>query len=519
VAICTTDGRFLTWAEGRSIPHFDSLARLASFIEEHPIDYLFSIVNYSIVPGALLKAPRRLAINYHDALLPRYAGTYSTTWAILNGENVHGISWHVMVEDVDAGDVLKQVKIPIADNDTALTLNYKCFGEAARSFSGLIEDLETGVITAQKQDLTERTYFEFCHRPPGACLIPFDSTAREINSFCRALDFGNYANPIGVPKLAIGEGFFAVAGTEVTSVPSQMTPGSVAGIDGECLTLASRTYDVRLKGITTLGGAEMTPGKLADRFNISTGVILNAIEAPRMTRIGSLHRRTCTHERFWLQQLVRLRPAEVPGAQAAGAPAHSWQVLAVHPGCRPLDALAQLPGLGRAADVLLCLHAIFLGRLSCGPSDFGYADTGLTAEVTGIEELFAACVPARFAVDASLDALLSGLERLRKGITYMRDIGIRHPGSGLHDPMGDSGAGSLTSYPIVLRLFGPRSRPDERLGTQLTVNIGSDGVSCLWVYNNLVIREDVAERLRSEFEMFLSQAVRSLLRNEAERLA
>ena len=62
----------------------------------------------SILPKRVLELPRRCAINYHYAPLPKYAGPYATSWAIMQGERVHGVTWHAMIELVDAGDILKQ---------------------------------------------------------------------------------------------------------------------------------------------------------------------------------------------------------------------------------------------------------------------------------------------------------------------------------------------------------------------------------------------------------------------------
>ena len=34
----------------------------------------------------VLRLPRRMAINFHDGPLPRYAGLNTPVWALLNGE-------------------------------------------------------------------------------------------------------------------------------------------------------------------------------------------------------------------------------------------------------------------------------------------------------------------------------------------------------------------------------------------------------------------------------------------------
>ena len=85
-------------------------------------------------PGPQVLALARGAVNFHDGPLPRYAGLNAPVWAILNGERQHGISWHLIEGGVDEGDVLESRSFDIAPQDTALTLNTRCFEAAMESF-------------------------------------------------------------------------------------------------------------------------------------------------------------------------------------------------------------------------------------------------------------------------------------------------------------------------------------------------------------------------------------------------
>jgi folate-dependent phosphoribosylglycinamide formyltransferase PurN len=89
--IISSDVAVHDWAQERGIPHVDPKnTDLVTFLSQHPFDYLFSIVNTYILPERVLTLPRRGAINFHDAPLPKYAGSYATSWAIIQGERVHG---------------------------------------------------------------------------------------------------------------------------------------------------------------------------------------------------------------------------------------------------------------------------------------------------------------------------------------------------------------------------------------------------------------------------------------------
>src|SRR5690349_12702345 len=114
------------WADAHAIPRCAPGDDQARFLAREPFDYLFSIVNHAITPEAVLALPRRLAINYHDSPLPRYAGFNATAWAILEGQTTYAVSWHEMTAAVDGGRVLLQAPVEIRSDDTAFTLGVKC---------------------------------------------------------------------------------------------------------------------------------------------------------------------------------------------------------------------------------------------------------------------------------------------------------------------------------------------------------------------------------------------------------
>ena len=70
------------------------------------------------------------AINLHPGLLPEYKGCFSSSWSIINGEKVSGFTYHLIDDDFDCGEILLREEIPILDNDTAHSLNYKIMQKA-----------------------------------------------------------------------------------------------------------------------------------------------------------------------------------------------------------------------------------------------------------------------------------------------------------------------------------------------------------------------------------------------------
>src|SRR5690606_30400292 len=218
------------WAEQRGLRIVEPGPGLAARLAGEPFEWLFSIANLTLIPEDVLALPTRGAINFHDGPLPRYAGLHATTWAILHGERTHGVTWHRIEGGVDEGDIVAQRIFEIDERETALTLNTRCYELGIETFAQLIEALGRGEERRRPQDLTQRTYFGRYDRPPAACVIDFEQPAHRVDALVRALDFGRYPNPIGVPKVVLERGALLLPAVERAADSTSEPPGTVIAI-------------------------------------------------------------------------------------------------------------------------------------------------------------------------------------------------------------------------------------------------------------------------------------------------
>jgi methionyl-tRNA formyltransferase len=82
------------------------------------------------IPADALAVPRLGIVNGHPSLLPRYRGPIPVAWAVRNGETEIGLTYHLMDEHFDTGNVLAQAAIPLGDEWSFDDLNPK-FAAAA----------------------------------------------------------------------------------------------------------------------------------------------------------------------------------------------------------------------------------------------------------------------------------------------------------------------------------------------------------------------------------------------------
>ena len=116
--VFSADGSLDSVAERHDWRHVCDRNSFCDALAAQPYDFLFSIDNGWILPPEVLATPQRLAVNFHDAPLPAYAGLHATSWALIGGELSHGITWHEIERGIDSGRILEQRVVPITDDDT-----------------------------------------------------------------------------------------------------------------------------------------------------------------------------------------------------------------------------------------------------------------------------------------------------------------------------------------------------------------------------------------------------------------
>ena len=67
-----------------------------------------------IIPKRILELPAYGCINVHASLLPKYRGAAPIQWAVIDGEEVSGVTIMQMNEGLDTGDILAVREIPLA---------------------------------------------------------------------------------------------------------------------------------------------------------------------------------------------------------------------------------------------------------------------------------------------------------------------------------------------------------------------------------------------------------------------
>ncbi|MBN1443144.1 MAG: methionyl-tRNA formyltransferase, partial [Planctomycetes bacterium] len=96
-------------------------------------------------------------INGHASLLPRHRGAAPAAHAILAGDAVTGVTLFRIVRQLDAGPIVAQVEVEIAQEETAGELNARLSLRAAELLEETLPLLEGSSITETPQDSARAT--------------------------------------------------------------------------------------------------------------------------------------------------------------------------------------------------------------------------------------------------------------------------------------------------------------------------------------------------------------------------
>lgn len=150
---------------------------------------VLSIMNHYILPPEVVKNQNLRIINLHHSSLPGHRGMNAGAWAIYYQETYSGITWHLVNEEVDKGQIIRVTKIPITEDMTAIMLLRKQNIAALRDFTELMDILLYGNETVYEQ--SEGTdYLHRVHDVPAGGKMDITWSGAQTSAFLRAMDFG-----------------------------------------------------------------------------------------------------------------------------------------------------------------------------------------------------------------------------------------------------------------------------------------------------------------------------------------
>lgn len=156
--------------------------QLASFSPEVIVVAAFG----QILPPQVLDLPEFGCLNVHPSLLPRYRGSSPIAEAILQGEEVTGVTIMLMDAGVDSGPILAQREVSVSADDTTGSLTAKLAQTGAQLLVETLPLWLEGRIRPQGQEENQASYTRTITKEDGE--IDWRLSALELWRQTRALD-------------------------------------------------------------------------------------------------------------------------------------------------------------------------------------------------------------------------------------------------------------------------------------------------------------------------------------------
>lgn len=189
-------------------PSSINTAASIAWIRELEADLIVVAYYDQILASAIFSMPRLGCVNLHLAKAEAYRGCYPTTWALINGETVTGVTLHSVTAEIDGGDILAEREVPIAPDDTGRSLYDKCSAAGVELFTEALPALIAGTLVGRPQGRAPLTRSH--NRKFPSHEVRMEGDPRAIVDRIRALTFP----PFPAPYLMIGNRKFLIVEVE-----------------------------------------------------------------------------------------------------------------------------------------------------------------------------------------------------------------------------------------------------------------------------------------------------------------
>lgn len=147
-------------------------------IRELNPDILVVVAYGKLIPDDILAIPRYGAVNVHGSLLPKYRGAAPIQWAVLNGDEITGITTMYLASKMDCGDIIYQEETKIGEYETSGELFDRLKVLGADLLIKTLNDIESGTAPRIPQNDEDASVVHMLDK--SICPIDFNTTSRQV---------------------------------------------------------------------------------------------------------------------------------------------------------------------------------------------------------------------------------------------------------------------------------------------------------------------------------------------------
>lgn len=230
---------------------------------------LIAVVAYGkILPPEVINYPKYGCLNVHVSLLPKYRGAAPMQRAIMDGEEVTGVTIMYMDEGLDTGDIIATREFPISKTDDFESVHDKSAELGSELLSGVIDGAELGTLTRTKQDSSLASYAKKVEKSDA--FLDFSLPASRLDCIIRGL------TPI--PGAICRHNGKTLKINRATPIDGNGAIGEVIALDDKgdgSITVACGEGALKITALIPEGKGKMSAGDFVRGRKINKGDILS----------------------------------------------------------------------------------------------------------------------------------------------------------------------------------------------------------------------------------------------------
>lgn len=145
------------------------------------------VVAFRMLPEVVWNMPPMGSVNLHGSLLPQYRGAAPINWAIINGEELTGVTTFKLQHEIDTGNILLQESFAIGEEETAGEVHDRMMLIGAGLLVKTVQGLSDGTLSESPQVITGQLLKHAPKIHTDTCRINWSQPCATIHNLIRGL--------------------------------------------------------------------------------------------------------------------------------------------------------------------------------------------------------------------------------------------------------------------------------------------------------------------------------------------
>lgn len=145
------------------------------------------VVAFRMLPEVVWNMPPMGTFNLHASLLPQYRGAAPINWAVVNGDKETGITTFFLQHEIDTGEIIQQVRVPINEEDDVEAVHDRLMLLGGKLVLETVDNIIAGTVKSipQEEFITDEPLRPAPKIFKDTCRINWNQPMQKVYDFVR----------------------------------------------------------------------------------------------------------------------------------------------------------------------------------------------------------------------------------------------------------------------------------------------------------------------------------------------